>query len=70
MRISEPIFFTASAPTPLRDTHPLAHPQARDPHLGRGRGPSGGASAELRLYSSDGGRGREDELRGQRNSAA
>lgn len=30
-------------------------------YLGRGRGPSGGASAELRLYSSDGGRGREDE---------
>lgn len=36
-------------------------------YLGRGRGPSRGTSAELRLNSSDGGRGREDELRGQRN---
>lgn len=68
--MSQSIVFTASTPAPLRAAHPLAHPQARDPHLGRGRGPSGGASAELRLYSSDGGRGREDELRGQRNSAA
>lgn len=30
-------------------------------YLGRGRGPSRGTSAELRLNSSDGGRGREDE---------
>jgi hypothetical protein len=49
---------------------PLALPQTWGPHLGRGGGPGGGASAELRLHSSDGGRGREDELRGQRNSAA
>ena len=53
-----------------RGPHPPARPQAWNPHLGRGGGPGGGASAELRLHGSDGGRGREDELRGQRNSAA
>lgn len=63
--------FPSPASYPSAELPPHSRPPtSAGSYLGGGGGPGGRASAELGLHSSDGGRGREDELRGQRNSAA